>query len=309
MSTSIGAWTFSPLINSFPSAILPNIGFWSASNGTWEYQIQLSWPLNWTSPNASSTVESLYILDGNAYGLSATEAVRRRRPVEFNQPDIITVSIGYPTTIEDSPYSTSRYSDYQPPVCANCTIPAIPGVPSSADELISFIDTALRPWVRNNVFAGATFDRDALYGHSFAGLFVLYTLTSRPDLFDTFLSASPALDWNSDYVFNYAPFLAPLKNATSSNLPGNATKPAFQLSYGALEQHPKRRRTETDAEWEYRKAFLESLRMTDIVEKLYAELAGAPGLRDIELNVYPNSYHAAVGTVAISDGIDYFLDW
>jgi predicted alpha/beta superfamily hydrolase len=308
MSTSVGAWTFSPLITEFPTNVLPNVGFWNASNGTWEYQIQLAWPLNWTSPNENSTVESMYILDGNAYGLSATEAIRRRRPVEFNQPDTIIVSIGYPTTIEDSPYSNSRYSDYQPPVCANCTPPAIPGVPSNADGVISFIDTALRPWVQNSVFSSATFDRDALYGHSFAGLFVLYALTARPDLFDTFLSASPALDWNNDYVFNHTPFLAPLKNSTLIHA-SNATKPAFQLSYGALEQYPKRRRTETDAEWEYRKTLLESLRMTDICEKLYRELVGSPALRDVELNVYPNSYHAAVGTVAISDGIDYFLDW
>jgi hypothetical protein len=247
-----------------------------------------------------------YVLDGNAEGLTATEAIRRRRPVEFNQPDTIIVSIGYPTTIEDSPYSTSRYADMQPPVCANCTIPAVPGVPSNADGLIAFIDTALRPWVKQEVFPSAKFNRDALFGHSFAGLFVLYALSSRPDLFDTFLSASPALYWNDDYVFNHTDFLAPLKTANST---ANATKPAFQISYGGLEQFPKQRRTETDEEFEFRKSILVPQRMTDLTNKLYDELVGSPALRDVEIREFPNSYHATVGGAALSDGIDYFLDW
>ncbi|KAJ8113614.1 hypothetical protein OPT61_g4299 [Boeremia exigua] len=305
MNPSIGSWTFSPLVTELPANVLPNIGFWNVSNGTWEYQIQLAWPLNWTTMLEESTVETMYVLDGNAQGLSATEAIRRRRPVEFGQPDTIIVSIGYPDTIEDSPYSTSRYSDMQPPVCANCTAPTQPGVPSNADGLIAFIDTALRPWVQNEVFKAATFNRDALYGHSFAGLFVLYALTTQPDLFDTFLSASPALYWNDDYVFKHTEFLAPLKsNATSTN----TTKPAFQISYGGLEQFLKQRRKETDEEFEFRKSILVPMRMTDLSERLYAELAGSSALRDVELNVFPNSYHATVGTAAFSDGIDYFLD-
>lgn len=248
-----------------------------------------------------------YILDGNAQGLSATEAIRRRRPVEFNQPDIITVSIGYPKTIEDSPYSAQRYSDMQPPVCSTCPNPVIPGVPSNADGLISFIDTALRPWVQETVFKAASFNRDALYGHSFAGLFTLYALAVRPDLFDTFLSASPALYWNDDYVFNQPEFLAPLKdNGTSRR---NGTRPALQLSYGGLEQFPKQRRRETDDEFAFRKSILVPQRMTDLTNKLVTELAGSPALRDVELSVFPNSYHATVGGAAFSDGVDYFLDW
>lgn len=248
-----------------------------------------------------------YVLDGNAQGLSATEAIRRRRPVEFNQPDTIIVSVGYPITIEDSPYSASRYSDLQPPVCPSCPAPEQPGVPSNADELIAFLDTVLRPWVQSSIFKAATFRRDALYGHSFAGLFVLYALTRRPDLFDTFLSASPALYWNNDYVFNHTDFLAPLKS--DDNVGGKSTKPAFQISYGGLEQYPVQRRRESDEEFEFRKSILAPMRMADLSERLFAELVGSSALRNVELNVFPESYHATVGTAAFSDGIDYFLDW
>lgn len=248
-------------------------------------------------------------MDGNALGLSATEAWRRRRPVEFNQPDSIVVSIGYPETIADSPYSDQRSYDLQPPVCANC-IPAIaPGVPSNADNFIDFIDTALRPWVQDYAFPNADFDRDALYGHSFGGLFVLYALSVRPDLFDTFLAASPALFWNDGYVFNHTDFLAPLTAPSSSKPSANTTKPAFQISYGALEQFPVRRRKESDADFAFRQSLLTSLRTNELSEKLYATVKNSSALRDVSLHVYPFSYHAALGTVAISDGIDYFLDW
>ncbi|KAF1953916.1 siderophore esteras-like protein IroE-like protein [Byssothecium circinans] len=305
--SAIGNWTFTSLITSFPSTIFPNLGFWNASNGTWEYQIEVAWPLNWTSRDEHGVVETLYVLDGNANGHSAIEAVRRRKPVEFNQPDTIVVSLGYPTQIPDGPYSTGRYYDYQLPVCANCTPPAEPGVPSNADNFIAFIDTELRPWIQSTLFPNTKFSRDALHGHSFGGLFVLYAMISRPDLFDTFLSASPALWWNNNYIFDH---LNPLTDPSSpSSLRNSSTKPAFQLSFGHLEQYQVRRRIETDEEWEFRRSFLTFSNMSDNCKRLYGLLKNSTRLRDVELHEYPFSDHAALAAVSISDGLDYFYDW
>jgi predicted alpha/beta superfamily hydrolase len=240
--------------------------------------------------------------------MTATEAIRRRRPVEFNMPDTIIVSIGYPETIEDSPWSTQRSYDFQPPVCDTCTPPAYPGVPSNADNFIDFIDTALRPWVRDTAFPNADFDRDALYGHSFGGLFVLYALTVRPDLFDTFLAASIALTFNNNYVFNHTDFLAPLISPNNSS-PSNTTKPALQLSYGALESDFTQRRTETDEEFAFRVSILEGNQMKPLMQKLFGLVKNSSALRDVEVWEYPNTDHAALGATALANGIDYFLDW
>lgn len=235
--------------------------------------------------------------------MSATEAVRRRRPVEFNMPDTIVVSVGYSNgLIADSPYSTGRSYDYQPPVCKTCTPASAPGVPSNADNFITFLDTVLKPWVRHTLFPNTVFSRDALYGHSFGGLFVLYALLVRPDLFDTFLTASPALFWNDKYMFSQ---LGPLKKKANSSDP----RPAFQISYGRLEQYPVRRRIETDAEFAYRKSVLSFSNMTDNCQRLYNEVKNSKQLRDVSIHEYPFSDHAAVGGAAISDGLDYFLDW
>lgn len=233
--------------------------------------------------------------------MTATEAIRRRRPVEFNQPDTIIVSLGYPDgSIADSPYSTHRSYDYQPP----SDPPAqFPGVPSNADNFIEILDTVIRPWVRDTVFPQADFSRDALYGHSFGGLFVLYAMIKNPQLFDTFLASSPALFWNNGYIMNQT---APLKTAPPN---ANFKKPAFQLSWGVPEQFPIKRRTETQAEFEFRKSILVSSEMTTYCTRLAAQLYGAPKLRNVSAHVYPFSDHAAVGGAAFMDGIDYFLDW
>jgi predicted alpha/beta superfamily hydrolase len=243
-----------------------------------------------------------YVLDGNALGLTGTEAFRRRRPVESAQPDTIVVSIGYSDLIADSPYSLHRGYDFQPPVCDTCTPAPAPGVPSNADNFIEFIDDVLRPWVRNTIFPNAEFSRDALYGHSFGGLFVLYALLVRPDLFDTFLAASGAWYWNDAYILDQ---LGPLTNPPSDNV----NKPAVQISYGALEQNPVKRRTETQAEFEAREAFYQTLQMTTLSNQLYNAIKDSSALRDVSLHEYPFSDHSAVGAVALCDGIDYFLDW
>jgi hypothetical protein len=57
--SSVGNWSFHPLVEAFPATVLPNIAYWNVSNGTWEYQVQVSWPLNWTTRDVDSTVETL----------------------------------------------------------------------------------------------------------------------------------------------------------------------------------------------------------------------------------------------------------
>ncbi|KAF2827076.1 siderophore esteras-like protein IroE-like protein [Ophiobolus disseminans] len=296
-----GAWSFYPLITSFPPTVLPNIAYWNVTNGTWEYQIQVSWPLNWTSTNALSTVETLYVLDGNAQAQAATESFRRIRPNDPIHPDTIIVSIGYPHLPVDSPYSDGRYRDYQIPVCETCPTPELPGVPSGGEAFLTFLDTTLRPWV-HDYFPNAKFNRDALYGHSFSGLFTIWTLISHPHLFDVYLSASPFLIWNNEYIFDHLePVLSPSRNKTM--------KPALQLTYGGFEQFPEKRRTETQAAYEERRALLSSLKMQDLCHKLYGKLKDSRMLRHVEIREYPFSYHPAVGGNAIADGLDYFLDW
>jgi hypothetical protein len=59
------SWAFNPLVPSFPPTVFPNTALWNLSNGDLglEYQIGVSWPLNWTSTNTSaSDVLSMFVL-------------------------------------------------------------------------------------------------------------------------------------------------------------------------------------------------------------------------------------------------------
>lgn len=106
MTTSIGAQVFSPLATVSPANVLTTVGFWSVSNGKWDYTIQLSWPLNWTPPLENSIIETMYnipfqtglpdcrlaeheptdlqnyALDRNALGLSKADSLLRNGGVQ-----------------------------------------------------------------------------------------------------------------------------------------------------------------------------------------------------------------------------------
>ncbi|KAI9162745.1 Siderophore triacetylfusarinine C esterase [Paramyrothecium foliicola] len=294
-------WAFDSIVEAFPQTVFPNVALWNVTNGVdLGYQIKVSWPLTWTSPEeANSTVQTMYVLDGNALGMTATEAWHRRSAVEFTQPDSIVVSIGYP--ISDSVYGPQRSIDFQP-VTPGEDPPPVPGVRQGSDDFIAFIDKTLRPFVHKK-FPKVTFDRDALYGHSWGGVFVIYALLRRPDLFDTFLSSSPALYWNDNYLLKHTQWL------DEAELPEDASKPAFRLAYGDLEQYPVRRRTETDAQYQFRLELFATFAMADNCKSLYGLLKNNTKLRDVELKEYVGSDHASVGAVALTDGIDYFVDW
>lgn len=232
--------------------------------------------------------------------MTATEAFKRRLPVEATQPDSVVVSIGYPLT--EDVYSDQRTIDFRPPLPEGSE-PNPEDPPSGADDFIVFIEEVLRPFIQESVFPNVDFTRDALYGHSFGGLFVIYALLTRPDLYDTYLTASPAIFWNNGSI------LDEVDRLPSDDYSQGDDGPAFVISYGSLEQFPVRRRTETQEEFEARKAIIETFKMTDNCNELYQRISENPVLRDVVLKEYDGQDHSSVGASAITDGVDYFIDW
>ncbi|PSR76373.1 siderophore esteras-like protein IroE-like protein [Coniella lustricola] len=311
MSLSNYSWSFTPLVSSFPPTVLPNVAFWNVTNESdLNYQIQVSWPLEWPSvpEEANDTALTMFILDGNALGMTGTEAWRRRDPVVVDQPSGIVVSIGYP--LVDSVYGAQRSIDYQP-VTPGSSPPAVPGTPQGADDFIDFIEHELRPFLREVLFPRVQFGREAVYGHSFGGLFVVYALLRRPDLFDTFLAASPDLTYDDWYILNHMYWLAEAGSRRKEN--GTSTSPAVRVSYGSLEQYPRRKRTETYDEYVARIQYLKSLgvvySMGDDCNSLWEYLNASPQVRNAEIKEYVGSDHSSVGAVALTDGVSYFVNW
>jgi hypothetical protein len=68
---------------------------------------------------------------------------------------------------------------------------------------LSFIIDELKPAVAKTVRVDP--GRQALFGHSLGGLFVLHALFSRSDAFDTFIAGSPSLWWGKKSILREVP--------------------------------------------------------------------------------------------------------
>ncbi|ANT49918.1 alpha/beta hydrolase [Mesorhizobium amorphae] len=138
----------------------------------------------------------LYMTDGNAVIGTAVDAMRAQSgyPSGTNIEDGVIVAIGYPVAGAYDPLRRSW--DLGPPP-GKTYPPFHEGGPEvrtgGAEKFLTFIEDELKPFVasRARIDAG----RQALYGHSFGGLFALYALFTRPRAFSTWIAASPAIYW------------------------------------------------------------------------------------------------------------------
>ena len=304
-------WTFTPL-PPLPPTLFPNTAFYNATSSNLTYQISLSYPFEWgpdslpTTSVSNHTAQTIYVVDGNAFVTTASEFLKRRKPVDSSQPDALVVGIGYPLT--DSVYArTQRSIDFGAPIAG------VPLVPHGADDFLNFIDGHLRPWVHRSLFPGVTFSRDALYGHSSGGLFVTWALTHRPQAFDTWIAVSPSLSLrNATTVLGEvtAQFGDRMGVKGQVQWAQNATRPAVFIGYGEEEDWPARRRTrQTEAQFQTRRTVLQGLSLGRMAHELFDRLVGSGSMRDVVLKGYEGQEHAAAGGSALMDGIAYFLDW
>lgn len=129
----------------------------------------------------------LYVLDGNAMFLTAMEAVRamERRPDVPRDLATVVVGIGYPDGVD---VGVARTLDLTPPGSGSPRVTAASG---GADAFLDFIEGTLKP--RIGALAPVDPARQALFGHSFGGLFVLHSMLRKPDAFAVRIAASPSI--------------------------------------------------------------------------------------------------------------------
>ena len=64
----------------------------------------------------------------------------------------------------------------------------------AAANFITFIETELIPYIENN-YPVTNFR--TLIGHSYGGLFTIFTLINHPGLFSNYIAIDPSLDWDN----------------------------------------------------------------------------------------------------------------
>lgn len=151
-----------------------------------EYRIMISLPegdVPWTGG-----YPVIYLLDGNAYFPAFHAAKRAQKRLQGS----ILVAIGYPS---DTPLDFVRRAfDLSPSQPPERNEPPQGG----QDLFLDFIEQRLMPKVAERFAVDQ--DQRSLVGHSFGGMFGVYTLFTRPALFQHVVAVSPSMWWRDRYL-------------------------------------------------------------------------------------------------------------
>jgi predicted alpha/beta superfamily hydrolase len=239
---------------------------------------------------------SSYVVDGNALFLTATEVAWRRAASSHFAGGGLIVAIGYP--VAGKLYDAKRRSlDLTPP-----TESPIPGA-GGANVFLDFIEKSVRPAVKAR-FPRITISREALYGHSYGGLFALHALFTRPTSFDCYIASSPSIWWNRRCILHSAQ--AFLDNDKASD----EKSPSLVVSWGSHEQNPPQWNDEPLDHYEGRKQIASELRMAGNALDLVNMMGGCNRLRTVQAKEYEGEEHTSVMACSISRGLTmFFEDW
>ncbi|KAJ5705442.1 hypothetical protein N7455_005075 [Penicillium solitum] len=295
-------WTFTQA-----DCYVQNMASWLVVNKQGEkYLIQVSWPLEWESNEDQPIVNkanAIYIVDGNAMMLSATDIVRRRRMRKPQETSTIIIGISYPLT--RSVYSPRRSHDLTPP-CEKYDSPKTPDGKSNpqeyggADAFLNFITNTVHRFVFSSIFPRVSVCQTALFGHSFGALFALHALYTAPTSFNAYLAASPSIWWNDGFLLQ--------EEEQFYSMPESNHQPRVWMAYGSLEQSPIRQRNQSLEEYEKRLAIAKERLMGDNCDQMFVRLLQSGRVRSVVRRKYEDEDHGSVIAGALSGAIFYFLD-
>ncbi|UCE42735.1 MAG: alpha/beta hydrolase [Candidatus Aminicenantes bacterium] len=125
----------------------------------------------------------LYLLDGEWHFIHASGIVQfLARPRVEKTPKMMVVAV----------INTSRGRDFSP-----STWPGYRSYTGGAENFIRCLEKDIMPFIEKNYRASST---KILAGHSLAGTFTLYTLLTRPGIFNAYIALSPCLFWHDRFM-------------------------------------------------------------------------------------------------------------
>lgn len=167
------------------------------------YDIRVSIP-NVEPPKEGFPV--YYVLDGNWYFQLARDVVKlqsKNSPKTLIPPSIV-IGIGHSGREEDA--RKRRFLDFTPEakeyVYPKRLLGKDLGEHGGSEKFLAFLKNELLPNVHQRYQVNG--QKQALFGHSLSGLFVLCTLFKQPTLFSCFLSISPSIWWNEYELYEEA---------------------------------------------------------------------------------------------------------
>lgn len=261
------------------------------------YRIFLSLPKQEPGPEGYPV---LYLLDGNATFPTAAVslALQMRRPESTGVLPAVVVGIGYPT--DDYLDAAARTRDYTVPLEADELPPRRDGAQwpptGGAGAFLDFIVNDVKPAISRRLRVDQS--REALFGHSFGGFFVLHTLFSRPAAFRSYIAASPSI-WYGRQTLDRE-LLAFCKSR-------DQTIPARRLliTVGGDEQLDEQ---ESSGEGSASARWKRQTRMVGNARETAVRIAGAAGAAvDVSFTEFANENHASVLPASITRALRFAL--
>ncbi len=135
----------------------------------------------------------LFLLDGQ-WDFSLVRSLNGGLRYDKVMPEILVVGISYGGNNPD--YDALRADDYIPTRAKD-----FKGVEKGggAPRFLSWVETTVIPLVEREYRADPA--HRILSGSSNGGLFTLYALFERPELFESYVAISPAVNWDQGYLF------------------------------------------------------------------------------------------------------------
>ena len=155
-----------------------------------KYRIMVSTPFK---PDPEIAYPVLYVLDGNQYFGTATEALTRQSRLQDVAPAIV-VGVGYPTD-DLQEVSRLRAFDLTPSASAD---PKNAGRFGGGDAFVRVLEEEIKPFVMARYRIDPA--HQIIWGQSYAGSTVLRILFRNPSSFSTYILSSPAIFYNKREV-------------------------------------------------------------------------------------------------------------
>ncbi|MEW4569709.1 alpha/beta hydrolase-fold protein [Tautonia sp. JC769] len=185
-----------------------------------EYRIFVAGPTG-EVPGPGSPV--IYLTDGNGDFPVLLAAARRQSREGLGA---VVVGIGYPS--DDRAVQLDRRAFDLTPLASGPPPEGFPRYPSGGDDqFLEFIEGELKPVIerRYRIDRG----RQALFGHSFGGLFVLHALFRKPGSFQAYIASSPSVWWDDGRILAEA-------DAFAKEHAGERVEARLMVTVGELEQ-------------------------------------------------------------------------
>lgn len=261
-----------------------------SADGRRHYRVQLAIPRR-AAPPAGFPV--LYLLDGNAAFADLT--ADQLAALDAQDRPLVIAAIGYDTELRFD--VLARAFDYTPPASDGADLKDAQGRPAGgAEAFFDLIETRIKPAVQAR--AAVDPQRQALWGHSYGGLFVLHALLRHPGAFQTYIAADPALWWRNGLLLREEPDAAPLPAGSALRL----RVITGQGARGDAAGPPG-----TDAATVQRMRQARGSAPPDAARQFVARQAQRPGLQ-ATLTEFPGVAHGPLLTLSLGPALEWAAD-